>query len=222
VWCTRQADLEIFSQLRATGIPLDEEVVREMSAASRGLSLYQVGVGKILELYDGRIGYCLYVGLRNDSDRILSPHAHRLETLTEGQNFAWLKASARREPKGEVYVWPGHGTHGIPAGEVLNHRLGSKGKLFPGDCLEGFLLGVGDSTIPENYRNGQRISRKWTVFDGRGIRYHKIIKLTINQDATVRRYATLKQYQTTEGHRRLGDLIREARERAALEMQEVA
>lgn len=181
--CTRgrQDDLAIISQLRAASIPLDEEVVRAATAAGRGLSLYGLGPGRIIELYRGGAGYCLFVGLRNNSERIISPHAYRLKLPWEEERFGWLEPCRRGRPTRNIYVWPDEGPHGFAAGEVLNNRLGPKGRLFPGDRLEGFLLGVGDGAIPENYRNGERARATLTVFDARGNRSETIVKLVMEK-----------------------------------------
>jgi len=187
---------------------------REMTAAGRGLSLYQVCLGRIFTLDCGATAFELGVGIRNDSHRITSPHAYRLEMVWEDERFVWLEPSSRRALPGKIYSWPGEGPLGRPAGEVLNHRLGAKGKLFPGDCFEGFLLGVGDAAIPAIYRDQQCVLTKLSVFDGRSNRCEAKVKFRVNRSASV------EQPQTAGSRRSLGDWFREKRE--SRQLQEAA
>jgi hypothetical protein len=63
-----------FGALRRGGIPLDDEVVQSMKAASRGLSRYQSGTpadSSIFDLDSGGAGYLPSVAICNDSDRII-------------------------------------------------------------------------------------------------------------------------------------------------------
>lgn len=208
--CASQSDLVQFSELCNAGIPLDEVVVRDATAAGRGLSIYQVGRSRIIELEWGGAGYLLGIGIRNDSNRVMSPHAYRLELPWEEEQFGWVEPSSRRAPPGKIYTWRGEGP-GYPASEVLNHRLGAKGRLFPGDCFEGWLLGAGHAAIPEGYCDRERVRTPLTVFDGRGNRYETNVKFRVNRRAPVeqhqrggtqrRRQRLLGEMQETEADR---------------------
>ena len=180
-----KADLLVFSELRAAGIPLDDEVGHELIASGLGLLIYQVTPGRIFALDGGGTGYMVGVGVRNDSYRITSPHAFRLEIPWEEERFAWLEPSSLRTPPRKVYRWPGRDSGGLPACEVLNHRLGAKGKLFPGDCLEGYLLGAGDAAIPRTYCDGQFAITKLSIFDGRGDQYEAELRLRVTRTDSV-------------------------------------
>ncbi|MGB9402105.1 MAG: hypothetical protein WCA98_01100 [Candidatus Acidiferrales bacterium] len=200
--CFAQSELIRFSELRNAGIPLDEEVVLVATAASRGLLLYPVAPSQIIELEWGGAGYLLGIGIRNESNRIMSPHAYRLEMPWEEEQIGWIEPCSRRAPPGKIYTWQGKGP-GYPASEVLNHRLGAKGRLFPGDCLEGWLLGAGHAAIPGAYRDRERVRTRLTVFGGRGNRYAMDVKFTVHRKALVKR-------QHTKGSEpRLRDLFRE-------------
>jgi hypothetical protein len=78
-----------------------------MTAAGLGLSIYQVGAGRIFTLDFGGTGYLLGIGIRNDSHRITSPHAFRLEIPWEEERFGWLEPSPCRSGRGKIYAWPG-------------------------------------------------------------------------------------------------------------------
>jgi len=211
---TSQADLILFPKLRGAGIPLDEELVLEMAAAGRGLSLYQVCLGRIFTLDCGATAYELGIGIRNDSSQPISPHACRMEMPWDEDRFAWLEPSSRRTQVGKIYSWPGEWPRGCPTGEVLNHRLRAKARLFPGDRLEGFLLGVGDAPIPFDYRDRQRVATRLSMFDGRGNRYEANVKFRVSRSASV------EQPQTAGSRRSLGDWFREKRE--SRQLQEMA
>ncbi|MGB8591992.1 MAG: hypothetical protein WA755_00280 [Candidatus Acidiferrales bacterium] len=200
--CFSQFDLIQFSEFRNAGIPLDEEVVRDATAAGRGLSVYQVGRSQITDLELGGTGYLLGIGIRNESNRILSPCAYRLELPWDDEQFGWLEPSSLRKQAGKIYGWQGEGP-GYPANVVLNHCVGARSRLFPGDCLEGWLLGTGQATIPGAYRDRERVKAGLTVFDGRANRYAMDVKFAVHRKALVKR-------QHTKGSEpRLRDLFRE-------------
>jgi len=66
-------------------------------------------------------------------------------------------------------MFPSHGLAGHDPEDVLNHRLGSNGKLLPDGDLDGLLLGVGQASIPEQYKDRQAVSMWLSVIDQRAI-----------------------------------------------------
>lgn len=207
--CVCRADSTVFSELRAAGIPLDDEVGRELKAGSLGLSIYQVTPGRIFALDGGGTGYMVGVGIRNDSHRIMSPHAFRLEIPWEEERFAWLEPSSLRTPPRKIYRWPGENSGGLPAGEVLNHRLGARGKLFPGDRFEGYLLGVGDAAIPQTFLDGQFAMTKLSIFDGRGDGYQADLRLRVSRSHLVAQQSVERQgrFEGSIGEKRVSKAL---------------
>lgn len=91
----------------------------------------------------------------NESDRIILPMEYRLEIPWHEWQFRWLEKPWMKVPRESDYMFPSHGLCGHDPEDVLNHRLGNKGKLLPGDDLDGLLLGVGQTPIPEQYKDRQ-------------------------------------------------------------------
>jgi hypothetical protein len=62
---------------------------------------------------------------------------------------------------------------------VLNHHIGSAGQLNPGASIEGLLLGMGQSPIPDEYRDRQLLPTRLLVLDRRGRQYASHLKLYV-------------------------------------------
>jgi hypothetical protein len=193
-----EEELKLFSQLRRGGIPLDEEVVEAMKAASRGLSMHQIGTineNTVFDLEFGMTGYLLSVAIYNDAKRIIRPREIHLEMAWPEPQFRWVEDPSRKIPKEFTYSFPPGGPEGFEREDVLNHRLGGKGRLCPGDCLDGFLLGVGQEPIPEVYRDRQIVQTRLSIFDEQGNRYESRMKLAVSRGGQLRRR------QSTENQR---------------------
>ena len=65
---------------------------------------------------------------------------------------------------------------------VLNQLFQRHTKLFPGDCHEGSLLGIGEGAIPEHYRDRQRFPTRVSIFDTRGNRYDLSVDLMVQRE----------------------------------------
>ena len=183
--CVDESDLTVLSELLAAGIPLGEEEALERSAANRSLSVKQVAPGRIFTLDCGAVGYHLGIEIRNNSNLVILVSAFRLEMVWEDSQFVWLAPSKRRAQPKKVYLWPKDRRPGIPAHDVLNHRIGRHGRLFPGDSMGGFLLGIGEAPIPDTYRGRKGVRTQLSVFDGRGNRYRASVKFEVRRTAPV-------------------------------------
>ena len=175
----------LFSQLRAAGIPLDEEVLEAMKAAPRGLSLFQIGTALesgTFDLIPGGTAYMLSVAICNDSNRVVWLHDFRLKIPWSEPRFNWLEDPLRKVPREFIYSFPNGGPIGFDRDVVLNHRIGREDKLYPGDCREGLLLGVGQERAPVEYRDRQRLQTRLSVFDERGNRYDLDLNLLMSRE----------------------------------------
>ncbi|MGA8230264.1 MAG: hypothetical protein WB795_02190 [Candidatus Acidiferrales bacterium] len=162
-----------FEELRRGGIPLDDKVVESVKAASRGLSLYQTPSPVDSSIFDldsksGGAGYILSVAICNNTDRIIRPVACRLKTPWGETRLRWLEDPLRSVPREYSYSFPG--VYGFEREAVLNHVLNRKTRLYPGDMFEGFLLGVGEECISEEYHNRRNLVTQFSVYDERGNR----------------------------------------------------
>jgi hypothetical protein len=61
----------------------------------------------------------------------------------------------------------------------VNHRFGERGSLLPGDCIEGLLIGAGESRVREQHANQQGIWMRLSVFDGQGHPSTRDVILTV-------------------------------------------
>src|SRR5713101_2148143 len=180
-----QEELRFFEELRQHGIPIDGEVLREMKDACRGLSLSQSPIAIDTAVFDlpcGGTGYRLGINMYNESYRIISPLEYRLEIPWHESQFRWLEKPWTKVPRESVYLFPSHGLAGHDPEDVLNHRLGSKGKLLPGDVLDGLLLGVGQAPIPEQYKDRQAVWMLLSVIDQRGNPYELKVQFIVRRE----------------------------------------
>lgn len=166
-----QQELQIVSQLRNAGIPLDDEVVRELTTAGQSLSIAQVGTvveNEIFELDDGGTGFLIKLMISSDADRVISIHHIRPEIPWYEPTFRWLPKPLGRSPTARAYSFPKDGPEDLVPEVVLNHRIGRLGKFYPGDWAEGFLLGIGDEPIPEAYVDRQGVAMTLSICQSRG------------------------------------------------------
>jgi hypothetical protein len=156
--------------LQRGGILLDEEVLEGLKRASRGLSLFQSGnaaENEVFDLDDGGWGCTLSVAIHNDADRVIRLRHYRLQVPWHEPDFRWLENPLRKSPREPWYSFPPHGPIGFEPEDVLNHRVGSKGQLNPGESFEGLLLGAGRGCLPDEFGDHQHVPSRLTVFGGR-------------------------------------------------------
>ena len=190
-----QEELQGFSELRRAGIPLDEAVVEEIETASRGLVIRQSGnvaENCVFDLYSGGAGYMLATAIYNPSKRIHWAHEARLKLLWPESDFRWLENPLGKIPREYDYSFPPHGPEGFDPADVLNHRLRRGCRIYPDpdDCLEGLLLGVGQSPIPEQYVDRQGLKMRLSIYDERGIRYATHVILRVSREQRLRHQQT--------------------------------
>src|SRR5260370_38672314 len=122
-----------------------------MKDACRGLSLSQSPNALDTEVFDlpcGGTGYRLAVVMHNESYRVILPREYRLGIPWHEWQFRWLEKPWTKVPRESVYLFPSYGLAGHDPEDVLNHRLGSNGKLLHDGDLDGLLLGLGQASIP--------------------------------------------------------------------------
>jgi hypothetical protein len=155
---------------------------------SRGLSLFQTGdpaQNCVFDLDRGGWGCTLAIAICNDSDRVIRVQSYRLEVPTFEWNFDWLEDPLRKSPRGYSYSFPPPGPVEFHREVVLNHRIGRKGRLNPGDSFEGLLLGKGQACLPDNFRDRQRMITKLAIFDGRGVCYELEMTLCVRRQVRI-------------------------------------
>jgi hypothetical protein len=187
-------------RLASFGIPLDQDELERMKVAKVGLSIREGGPSFAFNLQSGGAGYVFNTLVGNDSrQRLCIEHVGfaadwdlRFCLLSDPRKDhpVWLyKRSECRPARGseldyltarDVYTFPGMQLHRYQRELVINHAIGRRRVLFPGDPpLEGFLLVVGAEQIPWNYADGDRLEVKLTVFWQRGshaVRFHPSVE----------------------------------------------
>jgi hypothetical protein len=197
-----EGELVLASQLRGAGIPLDEEVLEGMQAACQGLSIFQIGAvhhARIFDLDSGGWGLMVTLEICNDSQRIVWPHECRVDMPWWERHFRWLEDPARKAPREFTYSFPPPGPTDFERDAVLNHRLRRPGRLYPGECIEGFLLGVGQEPIPSNYRHRQSLEMRVWVYDERGGRFGADITFLVDRGAQLAREKKLLKRHERSG-----------------------
>ena len=185
-----QGELRRLFELRSLGIPLDEEVLQGLDAACRGLAIYQAGTNienSIFDLDSGGAAYMLAVAICNVSDQILRLQEPRLEMAWPEPHFRWLENPLAKVPREYFYSFPPPGPAGFDLDAVLNHRFRPGCKLYPGNWLEGLLVGVGGASVPDQYLNRQGVRMRLSILDGRGNLYSSDVVLVVSRKEHVAR-----------------------------------
>jgi hypothetical protein len=185
-----QEELVLASQLRGAGIPLDAEVLKTTEAACRGLAIYpgpNIPDSRILDLDFGGTGYMITVAFHNNSPRILWLHECRLETPWWEPCFRWLEDPLGKIPREYTYDFPDPGPIAFDRDIVLNHHLGGKCRLCPGDWIEGLLLGVGQEPMPSHYLDRRALEMRVWVIDEKGNRFGADIRFLVDREARLAR-----------------------------------
>jgi hypothetical protein len=176
-------DLELATELQQAGIPLHEDVLDRMRLDRRGLSIYQTGTIPENEIFDlgSSMGVMISLAIYNDAPTNIHIAQFRLEIPWLEPQFRWLQDPLRKSPREDLYCFPVPSLLAFEREVVLNHRIGPQGLLLPGDCLEGLLLGVGESSIPENYRNRQSLDLQLRVIDSLGRQVSSTLKMCVDR-----------------------------------------
>jgi hypothetical protein len=178
-------ELRVLEELHHYGTPLDGTVLEEAKAACRGLEIFQTGnctENVVFAQASGGVGIILSVDIENTSDRILRLEAVRLEMPWSAADFHWL----RRPSSTEVRDWGGYvlaasGPCGFDPSVVLNHHFGRDSKFYPGDRIEGLLMGEGTALVPANYPDRTLVPMRLIVFTSRGERFGSWVSLSVRR-----------------------------------------
>jgi hypothetical protein len=192
------------SRILESGIPLDPVVVEALRRSCGGLSISQIGSpveNTIFDLEHGGTGYMLSVEICNHAPKILGIEQYRLEPPWPESDFRWLEDPRKLTPCEVNYSFPKYGPEGLDRECVLNHRVGRNGRLLPGDCTRGFLCGVGQACIPDEYQDRQRVRMQLSLVATRGTELTLDIDLVLNREVQIRRQRQLEKFRRTPKRR---------------------
>jgi hypothetical protein len=204
--CTRKQisaeEFERAGHLHALGVAVDYDEFEQMRAESAGLTIFQNSdvPSLILDLPSGRTGCCFNVVIANDSDcDMLTLRS----ILFDGPEWLYQLRLIpdRRLTKGSKYpnqyfLHPDE--QGYDRECVLNHRLGRKFRLAPGEQADGFLLAAADYRIPADYREYDKIKVGVKLFDQHGRPTSWRFGLTVQRDAEHRRAVKIMDQWTLQ------------------------
>ena len=198
--------------LRDRGIPVDDYEFGRMEAACLGLRIEeQSGLqSKAFNLAGGGAGYVLEVVIQNESKRPLAPvhisfegpdWERRMSLLPDPhKEYPARPRKNRRRLRNylgapidysvvrNTYFFPPDRRAGKAREEVLNHKVDRGLLVYPGEFLEGLLLVVGEQPIPSEFRDGDRIKIRLTVFDQRGRSHRAAFQPLVERPREERRW----------------------------------
>ena len=180
-------ELQRFEELLHSGIPLDSVVLEKVRAACRGLEITQSGAPLESVVYietAGGFSIMLSLEIENISDKIIRLDAIRLKMPWFDGDFRWLKKlSSRGLRQRGGYVLSACGPCGFDESVVLNHLLVRDFKLYPGHVIEGFLLGEGTASVPEEFSDRTKVPMELVVYSGCGKSYSGWMEVVVSREA---------------------------------------
>lgn len=190
--------IAFLSRLETLGIPLDGEAVRRLRKSSRGIVVCQTGYffeNEVAELDCGGTGLSVSVGIENPSHTVITIDQYWLE-------LPWTQLSWLEEPpkKHYGYQMPDPLRYPYARELVLNHRVRRKGKIYPGDLVEGVLLGTSNEPIPAEYADRQQLRTRLWVFDTRGNSYTCRVLIAVSRTKQVKRSEHRRDMHHEPGH----------------------
>jgi hypothetical protein len=121
----------------------------------------------------------------NNSDKVIRLAAARLR-VPWSDRVRWLQDPRRESPARDYYGLAGSDYPPVERDAVLNHFFKASQKLFPGDFLEGFLLGACEAPIPDQYRNRAPFESILVIYDGSNNSYELPLKFLVARDQAPR------------------------------------
>jgi hypothetical protein len=171
----------VLQELQSGGIPVNWRPLKTESRISPAIALRQTGnrFDNAVHLRFGYLECCcvLTVAISNRTNRNVRLEAYRLEIPWGVSDFRWLEKPRGNVARGFAYSHAAYCSASndpplpIEPERVLNHRFARGFKVFPGETVEGLLIGAGDSEL-HHYPNEKEIEADLVLFDGRGHDYH--------------------------------------------------
>jgi len=147
--------------------------------------LLTLDTNMLFELNDGRVGLVMDMRISSRLDR-RTKLALRLEAPWGRLNICLLPNPSTRSRKYEHYDFP-ETNFGFDRSAVINEYLCGKHALNPGDEIEGLLLAVCETPIPNHYPDLARIPVRVSIFDGCGNEASLEFRLIVDRGAVCSR-----------------------------------
>lgn len=172
------------NRLLAAGVPLEDVSQRE-NADSGKVHLSQVGgvtESSAFSFTCGITGYILSIALSTEIRRGITICGWELRSPILTTLLNWLPDPRESTPPEREYRFPVSGL-AFDRDVVINHRK----RLKPGQCLEGFLLGIASERIPAEFKHGMEIEATVSLMDQLNRRFSFAVSLWINRSYEMRR-----------------------------------
>jgi hypothetical protein len=149
----------------------------------RLLTVRQVGSpveNTIISLNEFTTAIMLNAVIVNDSPKATIVVGHfDLKLPWNDPEFDWLDDPADYAPARSEYAYSG--TLAYKRDMVLNHHRYGKGKLAPGDSMEGLLMGKSMKPIPVDFVHGSSVTMDLIVIDTKKNKYSAPVELRIDR-----------------------------------------
>jgi len=177
-------EFNLLQELQSSGIPINFRPLKTQSRTSSAITLRQTGNPSENAVYLP-FGYnecccVMTIAISNQSNRNVRLEACRLKIPSGVADFRWLEKPRGNVPREFIYRHDAHGRVGFEPELVLNHRFASGFKVFPGETVEGMLIGAGDPEL-HHYPNRKEVEVELVLFDARGHDYHLPMALKVFQ-----------------------------------------
>jgi hypothetical protein len=167
--------------LEKLGIPLDNDLLERSRGALRGFDIDQdpnIPQSRIFDAVSGGTGTLITLSIQNRTDRTIRLNHVRLD-IPWCEKIYWLEDPKRSAPAKLYYTVPNPESQRLEHDSVLNHRIGKNHKLYPGDRLLGFLLGIAPESIPADFVDRSLIRARLSMFDTKDNAYTQELKVLI-------------------------------------------
>lgn len=144
------------------------------------------GTNMMFELDDGRVGLVMDMQISSNLD-IRTRIALRLEAPWGRLNIRFLPNPSTHNRKYEYYDFPGT-VFGFDRSVVINEYLSGKVLLAPHDEIDGLLLAVIESPIPDEFPDYARIPVRVSAFYGRRDEAVSEFRVIVERGAVCRRH----------------------------------
>ena len=185
-------DLALAHRMLELGVPfeLDEAPSGGVYPARQKLLISQAGgplESTAIDLSCGGTGYIIDLEIASNIPRLVVIREFCLNLPWQDPNLLFLSDTADRGARPHLYVLPGTKIE-YPRELVLNHRVSSKGGLRRGETMEGLLLAVGFTPIPDRFHHGDSVGSTVSVVDQFGYEHSSEIVLWIDRSAKIGRH----------------------------------
>jgi len=176
---------EKLHELEAWGVPVEQQFVRNVEEANRGLVLEQTGSGPeniIFATKSGRVELIASLAISNISARDILVHEIHLGLPFFAPDFHLIPLP----PRAARQALPALGPCPFEKSELLNARMGRRFVICSGLSVEGLLLAEGSGMVPKEYPHGATVGVEVIVFANKSRRYANRLSLRVERQDQAR------------------------------------